>query len=117
MNFFINLIVNALAVIIASYALPGVTVTGLLPAILAAVVLALANAFIRPILTILTLPINVLTLGLFSFVISAIIILLVAAIVPGFGVASFWSALLFSLVLALVVYVLNMLLPGTPAGF
>jgi putative membrane protein len=115
MYWLINLIVNALAVIITAYLLPGVSVAGFVTAVVVAIVLALVNTFLRPVLLLLTLPVNVLTLGLFTFVVNAILILLVAAIVPGFRVENFWWAILFSLVLAVVVYGLNLVLPAAPA--
>lgn len=67
-----------------------------------AVVLALINTFIRPVLLLLTLPINIVTLGLFTLVINALLVMLAAAIVPGFQIASFWTALLFSILLFLI---------------
>lgn len=98
----LNLIVSGLAVLIAAYLLPGVKVNGYFTALVVAVVLGLVNALLKPILLFVTLPINVLTLGLFTFVINALLIELVGAVVPGFTVAGFWWALLFSLVLSLV---------------
>lgn len=98
----LNLIVSGLAVLIASYLLPGVKVNGYFTALIVAVILGIVNAILKPILIIITLPINILTLGLFTFVINALMIKLVAAFVPGFSVAGFWWALLFSLVLSLV---------------
>lgn len=95
-------LVSAAAVLIASYLLPGVAVSGIGAALLVALVLGVINVFLRPILIILTLPVNILTLGLFTFVINAFLIMLTAAIVPGFSVRNFWWALLFSLVLSLV---------------
>lgn len=101
----INLILSALAIGIAAYVVPGVTLSGPVAAIIVAVVLGLINLFIKPILLILTLPINIITLGLFSFVISALLVMLAAAIVPGFKVEGFWPALVFALVLALITIV------------
>ena len=98
---FIHLAVSALAVIITSFLLPGVQV-GILSAFLAALVLGLLNTFVRPLFLLFSLPVNVLTLGLFTFVINALIILLASAIVPGFKVRGFWWALLFSLILSVV---------------
>ncbi len=98
----INLIVNALAVIISAYILPGVKVDGFLTAVIVAVVLGVVNMFIKPILLLLTLPLNILTLGLFTFVINAFLVLLVSNIVPGFKVEGFLYALIFSLVLSVV---------------
>lgn len=99
---FVNLIVSALAVIISAYILPGVKVDGFLTAVVVAIVLGVVNMFIRPVLLLLTLPLNILTLGLFTFVINAVLILLVTNIVPGFQVEGFLWALIFSLVLSLV---------------
>jgi putative membrane protein len=98
---FTHWIVGTIAIIISAYLLPGVQVT-LIGAIVLAVVLALINIFIKPLIFILTLPINILTLGLFSLVINALLIELASGIVPGFYVASFWSALWFSIILSLI---------------
>jgi putative membrane protein len=104
MKLFLQWLISAVAIGIAAFIVPGtaVTVSG---ALIAAVVLGILNLFLRPILIILTLPITILTLGLFSLVINAILVLLASAIVPGFAVAGFWSALLFSIVLTLVHWV------------
>lgn len=102
MNFLINLLIRVLAVLISAYLLPGIHVENFFTALVVAIVLGIINAILRPILLILTLPINILTLGLFTFVINALLILLVASIVPGFVVANFWWALLFSLILSIV---------------
>ena len=107
MQFLINWIVSTLAIIITGYLLPGVKIEGFFVALVTALVLGLLNAVVKPILFILTLPINILTLGLFTFVLNALIIMLVSAIVPGFKVNGFLSALLFSLVLTIINFVLN----------
>jgi putative membrane protein len=91
-----------IAVLLAAYILPGVSVDNLVTAIVVAAVLGILNTFIRPTLIFLSFPITVLTLGLFSIIINALLVLLASAIVPGFVVASFWWALLFSLLLSLV---------------
>lgn len=93
--------VGTLSIIITAYLLPGVQVT-LVGAIVLAVVLGLINIFIKPFIFILTLPINILTLGLFSFVINAFLIILASKVTPGFQVSSFWSALFFSILLSLI---------------
>jgi putative membrane protein len=98
---FIHWIVSVVAIIIAAYLLPGVTVT-LVGALVLAVVLGIINVFIKPVIKLLTLPINLLTLGLFSLVINALLIMLAAALVPGFEVAGFWSALLFAVLSSLI---------------
>lgn len=102
MKILINWLVSSLAILVAAYILPGVRVSSFTSALVAAVVLGVINAFIKPILLLLTLPINILTLGLFTFVINALVIILTANLVPGFKVDGFWWALLFSIVLSLI---------------
>lgn len=111
MNSMIFLVLNTLAVVTASYVLPGVHVAEIWQAFIVAIVLSAVMTFIRPLFLALTLPINVLTLGLFTFVINAVLVLLVANIVPGFSVDSFWWALGFSIVLAVFNSVLHAGLP------
>jgi len=110
MGFLIQWVVSCLAIIITAYLLPGVAVEGFLSALVAALILGLINAVIRPILILLTLPLNILTLGLFTLVINALLIMLAATIVPGFAVQGFWWALLFGVVLAIVNFALSPLL-------
>lgn len=95
-------IINTIAVMVGSYLIPGVEVDGWFSALVAAVILALINTFIKPILVILTLPITVLTLGLFLLVINAGLIMLVDYFVAGFEVSGFLAALLLSLFLSLI---------------
>ncbi len=102
MNLLIKLLVNGLAVLITSYLLPGVTISGMLGAVIVAAVLALLDAILKPIMIVLTLPVTVLSLGLFLLVINALVILLASRLVPGFTVDGFWWALLFSVILAIV---------------
>lgn len=99
--------VATLSIGIAAYIVPGVTIT-FIGALIAAVVLGALNLLIRPILLILTLPITILTLGLFSLVINALLVMLAAVLVPGFSVAGFWTAFLFALVLAIVNWVFHL---------
>ncbi len=101
MNFILRILLTALAVVILAKFLPGVEVEGYLTAIIVAVVLAILNLIVKPILVLFTLPVTILTLGLFLLVINAIIILLADAFVSGFGVSGFFIALLFSLLLSL----------------
>jgi len=108
MKILINLILSALAVFVTARILPGVTLDGFMTALVVAVVLGAVNAVLRPILLILTLPINILTLGLFTFVIIGGLVQLVSWLVPGFQVASFWWALVF----ALVLWIINAVLHG-----
>lgn len=102
MRIIINWIVSAAAIALTAYFLPGVAVTGIAAAFIAAFVIGFLNALIRPILLIITLPINILTLGLFTFVVNALLILLAAQIVPGFAVSGFWTAIFFSIILTIV---------------
>ena len=105
MKIVINLFLSTLAVLIAAYIIQGVFVDSFFTALVVAVVLGIVNAIIKPIIKLLTLPITILTLGLFSLVISALMVLLTDAIVPGFTVSGFVPALLFGIVLSLVNYV------------
>lgn len=107
MHILINWIVMAFAVIVSAYVLPGVTLSGFWAALLAALVLGIINVFIKPLLIILTLPINILTLGLFTLVINALVIMMASGFTPGFKVNGFWNALLFSIVLSIVLFIIN----------
>ena len=102
MNLLIKLLLTAVAVVILAYFLPGVTLEGntFMTALKVAAVLALLNVFVKPILVLFTLPATILTLGLFLFVINACIILLADKFIDGFMVSSFWTALLFSILLS-----------------
>ena len=107
MKFLAQLIISALAVIITSLILPGVQINSPLTGVIVAAVLAVLNAIIKPILVILTIPITVITLGLFLLVINAAIILLASYLVDGFNVQGFWTALFFSIILSLVTSIFN----------
>lgn len=107
MTTLINWILSAIAIMVAAYVLPGVSVSGFVTALVLAVVLGAINMLVRPVLLLLTLPITVVTLGLFTLVINAGLIMLAAAVVPGFAVAGFWWALLFGVVLSIVEGVIN----------
>lgn len=107
MKTFLHWLIATVAIVIAAYIVPGVSITPI-SALIAAVVLGALNLFIRPILFVLTLPINVLTLGLFSFVINAALILLASYLVPGFFVSGFWAAIFFSLALTVINWVFSL---------
>ena len=107
MNFIARILVSALAVFIVAHILPGVKIDSYLSAILLALVLAFLNQIVKPILTILTIPITVFTLGLFLLAINAFIILFAEKLVNGFHVNGFWYALLFSLILSAITGILN----------
>lgn len=103
MSFIVNLLVSALVVFGLANILPGVAVSGFGSSILVAVVLGFLNAVIKPVLHILSIPITILTLGLFSFVITALIILLASALMgDSFHVDGFWYAMLFGVSLGIV---------------
>jgi len=106
-GFVIRLLVNALALVIVAYVLPGVHVTSFTAAIVAALILGIVNAIVRPILLVLTLPAIILTFGLFTLVINAITFYLVAHLGLGLTVDGFGSAFLGALVLAIVSFVLS----------
>lgn len=103
------LIVNSLAVLIASQVIPGVSVADAWSVVVVVILLGVANTFIRPLLLLLTLPLNLVTLGLFTFVINAFLVMAVSSIVAGFEVVGFTTALLFSLVVSLVSWFLSAL--------
>ncbi|MCB0388742.1 MAG: phage holin family protein [Winogradskyella sp.] len=100
MNLIVRVLLTAIAVVLLAKLLPGVAVEGFTSAIVVAIVIGLLNVFVKPILVILTLPITVVTLGLFLLVINAGIILLADNFIDGFTVTGFWVALLFSLLLS-----------------
>lgn len=95
-------LISALAILVSAYILPGVHVANFVTALAAAVVLGIINAVVKPVLILLSLPITILTLGLFTLVIDALLILLTSAIVPGFRVDGILWAIVFSLVLSVV---------------
>ncbi|KIA87360.1 phage holin family protein [Flavobacterium sp. AED] len=107
MNLLIRILVTSGLVLLISHFMPGVHVAGFTTALIVAVVLGLLNIFIKPILVILTLPVTILTLGLFLLVINALIILLCTNIVGGFSVDSFWTAFLFSIILSVSQSIMN----------
>ncbi|PIT97918.1 MAG: hypothetical protein COT71_03595 [Candidatus Andersenbacteria bacterium CG10_big_fil_rev_8_21_14_0_10_54_11] len=98
----IRLLVITMAVFAAAYILPGVSVSGFTTALVTGIILGASNMFVRPLLVVLTLPLTILTFGLFIGVINALLVLMVAAVVPGFVVVNFWWALLFSLVVSFI---------------
>ncbi len=102
MNFLIRIIITALVAFGLSYLLDGVHIDAFTTALILALVLAVLNVLVKPILVILTLPITILTLGLFLLVINALIIMLGDRFIDGFKVDGFWWALLFSILLSVV---------------
>lgn len=104
---FVNWFINALVIMVAAYLLPGVHVENLWTALIVALVMGILNLLIKPLLIVLTLPITVVTFGLFLLVINALMVLLASYIVKGFTVDSFGWALLFSILISLI----NLVLP------
>ena len=102
-------LINTVALIAVAYLMPSVTIASLATALVAALVLGLLNTLVRPILVLLTLPVTVLTLGLFIFVINGLLFWAVGAFVPGFHVAGFWSAVLGAIVFSLISWLLSSL--------
>jgi putative membrane protein len=100
-------LIMTLSVGITAYLIPGITVNGFFSALLVALFLGIVNTLVRPFLIFVTLPITILTLGLFTFVINAALVLLASKVVHGFEVKGFWAAMLFSIVLSIIQYILN----------
>jgi putative membrane protein len=95
------------AILLASYLLDGIHVSGFMSALGAAAILGILNAFFRPIALILTLPINILTLGLFTFVINAVMLKMASGVIGGFEVRGFWPAVIGALIISLVSWAAN----------
>lgn len=95
---------------IAAYVIPGVTVSSFFSALWVALFLGIVNMLLKPFLILITLPINILTLGLFTFVINGLIILFASSVVKGFQVSGFWVAVLFSIVLSIINFLMNLLI-------
>jgi putative membrane protein len=112
-GFVIRLVVNAAALWVAAQLVSGFVITGVTPLILAALVLGLINAIVRPILLILTLPLTLVTLGLFLFVLNAFCIWLTSRLVPGFEVHTFLAAVLGALVISIVSWIVTAFLSDT----
>lgn len=107
MGLLIRWLILTVAIIVASYLLEGVHISGFFSAFFAAAILGILNALFRPILIILTLPINILTLGLFTFIINALMLKMASGVIPGFEVHGFWTAVFGSLIISVVSWLLN----------
>lgn len=107
MGLLVRWLVLTAAIVIASYLISGIEVSGFFSAFLAAAILGILNIFFRPILFILTLPINLLTFGLFTFVINALLLKMASGVIEGFQVHGFWSALFGALVISVVNWLLT----------
>lgn len=109
----LQLLIITIAILITGAILPGIQIRSFWTAVVIAIVLALLNFFVRPFMVVLSIPFTVITFGLFLFVINAVIILLAGGIVSGFRVKGFWWALIFSIILSVVTYLLEIIIfPG-----
>jgi len=107
MGILIRWVILTTSIIMASYLLEGIHISGFFSAFFAAAALGILNALFRPVLLILTLPINVLTLGLFTFIINALMLKMASGIIPGFEVHGFWTAVIGSLIISVISWLLN----------
>jgi len=107
MGFLIRVVVNALAIWLATEIVPGIEARGVTAVVVAALVLGLVNAIVRPVLLVLTLPLTLVTLGLFLFVLNALCLWLTSAVVPGFDVRGFWPAFWGALIVSALSWAVN----------
>ncbi len=107
MSLLLRWLIGAVSLMLVTYMVPGIKVESFYTALIAALILGLINSLIKPILIVLTLPVNILTLGLFTLVINALLFWLAATIVKGFGVAGFWPAFFGALTMSVVSWILN----------
>ena len=110
MRFLLRLLLNGFAIMVAAWFVPGVRLAGVVPAIVAGIILGFVNALVRPVLLLLTLPFTLLTLGLFIFIVNAVCFALTAALVPGFDLSGFFAAFFGALVVTMVSWLLNALM-------
>jgi putative membrane protein len=109
MGFILKILITATAAIIAAYFLPGVTLDGLVSALIVGLILSLLNAVVKPVLIVLTIPITILTLGLFLLIINALLVRVTDYFVEGFAVSGWGTAILFALIVSVVTYILDAL--------
>ena len=104
---FIRWLILTIAIVFASYIVSGIEVESFFSALLAAAILGILNVFFRPVILILTLPINILTFGLFTFVINAMMLKMASGVIPGFHVYGFWSAVFGAFIISVVNWILS----------
>lgn len=102
MRLILNLLIRTIAVLAAAYIIPGVTVVDYQTAIIIAIVLGVLNTFVKPVITFLTLPLTILTLGLFTFVVNLLMLYIAVWLIPGFGIQSILSAIGFGITISLI---------------
>ncbi len=103
----VKLVITAIAALLTSKLLPGVIINDWVDAVLLAAILALFNTFLKPIIVVLTIPVTIVSLGLFLLVINAGLVMLADYILPGFAVSGFWTALFFSIILTIITWLLE----------
>lgn len=108
----IRWLILTVAIIITSYLIDGIVVSNLFSAFLAAMMLGILNAFLRPLLIILTLPINILSFGIFTLVINAFMLELASVLIPGFEVHGFWAAVFGTIFISLISWLINVFING-----
>ncbi len=101
MNFFIKWVLFALLIMAIAFFIPGITISGFISAMIVVVIMSLINLLVRPIVEFISLPLNFITLGLFSLIVNALLFLLIAKFSPGFEIAGFWSGFWGALVLSI----------------
>ena len=109
MGFLLRVLLNGLAIVAAAFVVPGISLAGPVPALIAGLVLGLVNALVRPVLVILTLPFTLITLGLFLLVVNTICLALTAGLVPGFSISGFFAAFVGALIVSIVSWILSAL--------
>ncbi|MCD4688820.1 MAG: phage holin family protein [Desulfuromonadaceae bacterium] len=109
---FVRWLMLTVAIMAATYLLPGIEVNGVFSAFFAAAILGILNALLRPLLLLLTLPLNILSLGLFTFVINALMLMMASGVISGFHIAGFWSAIFGSLIIGVISWLLTSMING-----
>jgi len=107
MGILVRILINALAIVVAAKVIPGIELDGAMAALVAGLVLGVVNGFVRPVLLFLTLPLTLLTLGLFLFILNGLCLWLTAALVKGFEIQGFWAAVLGAILVSLVSWILT----------
>lgn len=107
-GFVIRMIIISLSLAIASYIVEGITIEGFFSLIIASLIIGFLNSFIRPVLIIMTIPLNILTFGLFTFVINAVLLLLTSQVVRGMSIEGFWAALAGTIIMSMLSFFLNL---------
>ena len=107
-GFIIRMVIISLSLGIAEYIVEGITIEGILSLIIASLVIGFINTFIRPILIIMTIPLNILTFGLFTFVLNAILLLIASQVVRGMSIENFWAALAGTIIMSMLSFLLNL---------